>query len=474
MQTTNESLNIVWQAQEGSQARFLSCPHFECLYGGTRGPGKTDALLMDFAQHIGQFGAGWRGILFRRTYKQLDDVIAKTKRWFYQIFPDAKFNSSDYRWTFKDGEVLFLRHMDSPDDYWHYHGHEYPWVGWEELTNWPNLDCYESMKSCCRSSYSNMPRKYRATCNPYGIGHNAVKRYFVDPAPSGTPIINAAGRVRVYLHGTIYENKILLEADPDYLSNLEGITDENKKKAWLYGDWDITAGGAIDDLWDRRIHVIKPFKIPPTWFVDRSFDWGSAKPFSVGWWAESDGTEAILADGSKRSWPPGTLFRIGEWYGCDANEDNEGIRLNSIDIGKGIKERETLLRERLGIGWINPGPADASIFDKTDDESIALKIFNGYGADIFIPANKASGTRQRGLELLRTHLEAGLQKPMMEHPGLFIFDTCADWIRTVPVLPRSEKDPEDVDTEAEDHAYDETRYRLIHEHAVASVQRFRL
>ena len=171
--------------------------------------------------------------------------------------------------------------------------------------------------------------------------------------------------------------------------------------------------------------------------------------------------------------PSHKLFRIGEWYGCAPNDDNTGIRLNSIDIGKGIKEREAILKERLGIKWINPGPADSSIFDKTDDESIASKVFAGYGTEIFIPANKASGTRQRGLELLRTHLEASLQKPM-EHPGLFIFDTCRDWIRTVPVLPRSEKDPEDIDTEAEDHAYDETRYRLIHERSIAYSVEFRI
>jgi hypothetical protein len=260
---------------------------------------------------------------------------------------------------------------------------------------------------------------------------------------------------------------------------LQDITDENKRKAWLLGDWDITAGGALDDLWNRNIHVLKSFSIPATWHVDRSFDWGSAKPFSVGWWAESDGTEAILADGSRKSWPRGTLFRIGEWYGGDPKADNEGIRLNSINIGKGIYEREKILKERLGIKYINPGPADSSIFDKTDDESIALKVNAGYGSmsgghpEIFVPANKASGTRQRGLELLRTHLEASLQKPM-EHPGIFIFDACTDWIRTVPVLPRDEKDPEDIDTDAEDHAYDETRYRLIHERARAFAVEFRL
>ena len=479
----------VWAPQDGSQTLFLACPHFECLYGGTRGPGKTDALLMDYAQHVGQFGKGWRGILFRRTYKQLDDVVAKTKRWFPQMFPSVRFNASDYRWRFKNGEELLLRHMDKPDDYWNYHGHEYPWIGWEELTNWPSLDCYEAMKSCCRSSHEGLHRKYRATCNPYGIGHNAVKRYFVDGGPQLAAKVDADGnalsyviltpegdgRTRAYIHGSIFENEILLKADPKYLANLEGITDENRRKAWLYGSWDITAGGALDDVWDRAVHVLRPFKIPHGWFVDRSFDWGSACPFSVGWWAESDGTAATLHDGSIRHWPRGTLFRIGEWYGGDPNADNTGINMNSHDIGRGIAEREKTLMEIYGIAYIAPGPADASIFDRIDDDSTANRVTVGYRAasgrhvTVFVPSNKAPGTRRRGLELLRTRLEASLEKPM-EAPGLFIFDTCRDWLRTVPVLPRSEKDPEDVSTEAEDHAYDETRYRIIHQREVAFSQ----
>lgn len=204
-------------------------------------------------------------------------------------------------------------------------------------------------------------------------------------------------------------------------------------------------------------------------------------PFSIGWWAESDGTAAVMADGTTRHFPRGTVFRIAEWYGRAPNADDEGIRLNSVDIGAGIAEREKTLRERLGIRHIHPGPADASIFDRMDDESIAMKIDHGYAravgasrvSEIFVPSNKAAGSRQRGLELLRTYLEAALARPM-EHPGLFVFDTCADWVRTVPVLPRSEKDPEDVDTQAEDHAYDETRYRLVHERPRAFAVGFRL
>ena len=93
-------MKVNWQAQGGSQSLFLTCPIFECLYEGTRGPGKTDALLMDFAQHCGRgFGANWRGVLFRQTYPQLADVVAKSKRWYYQLFPGIKFNGSDYIWT---------------------------------------------------------------------------------------------------------------------------------------------------------------------------------------------------------------------------------------------------------------------------------------------------------------------------------------------------------------------------------------
>jgi len=469
---------VVWSPQPGSQVLFLTCPFFECLYEGTRGPGKTDALIMDFAQHVGQgFGAAWRGILFRRTYKQLSDVVAKTKRWFYQIFPGAKFNESDYKWTFPGGEELLLRYMDNPDDYWNYHGHEYPWIGWEELTNWPTLDCYEVMKSCCRSSFPGMPRKYRANCNPYGIGHNAVKAYFVDPAPAGVPVEDAQGRKRVRLFGSIFENKILLAADPDYLKNLESITDENKRKAWLYGDWDITAGGALDEVWDRSVHAIRPFRIPRNWRVDRAFDWGSSKPFSVGWWARSDGTEAMLADGRMKAWPRDTLFRIGEWYGRDPKRANVGLFMNSAKIGEGIWEHEVRLRAfQAFVRQIHPGPADSSIFTKEDGASIYDKILGGYkraathfpGGELFTAANKAPGTRKMGLDLIRTRLEASLPKVVdgeaqpQEDPGLFIFDTCTDgWLRTVPVLPRDEHDMDEVDTDAEDHAYDETRYEIL-------------
>jgi hypothetical protein len=483
----------VWQPQPGSQVLFLSCPHFEVLYEGTRGPGKTDALLMDFAQHVGQgFGPDWRGVIFRREYKELGDVINKSKRWFRQMFPGARFLETDskLKWVFRDGEELLFRFAKTEDDYWDYHGHEYPFIAWEELTNWPSLDLYLKMMSVCRSTNPYTPRKYRSTANPYGPGHNQVKARFIDPAPAGVPIRESftdpvsgreLTRSRVRIHGSIWENKILLENDPEYLQTLLAIRDKNLRKAWLYGNWDVIAGGAVDDVWDRDVHVVQPFSIPSSWYVDRSFDWGSTKPFSVGWWAESDGTPVELADGRRKTYPRGWLFRIGEWYGWNGTP-NEGLRLTDQAIGQGIREHEEHLREALGVQRISPGPADSSIFDADPGkDSIAHGINAGYhgkntlaNRNIFVEADKRPGSRVRRLQALRRRLEVAMdERP--EEPGLTIFDTCTDgFLRTVPVLPRDTRNPEDVDTNAEDHAYDEVGYRLTASKHVARRVKVRL
>lgn len=360
---------VIWAPQPGSQTLFLTCPIFECLYEGTRGPGKTDALLMDFAREVGRgWGAEWRGVVFRREYKELADVVKKSKKWFKQIFPEARFLSalSDYKWVWPTGEELLFRTGKDEDDYWDYHGHEYPWLGFEELTNWASPAFYLSMHSVCRSSHPGVPRRLRATANPYGVGHNWVKARFIEPAPSGHVIRMPGERERVSIKGTIWENKILLANDPEYVKTLEAA-DGAKRKAWLEGDWDIVAGGMFDDVWKRDVHVLVPFQIPTSWRIDRSFDWGSSKPFSVGWWAQSDGTEARRADGSAVHFPRKSLIRIGEWYGWNG-KPNEGSKMLAVDVARGILERE----RKMGLaGRVKAGPADSAIFDTQNGNCIA-------------------------------------------------------------------------------------------------------
>lgn len=308
------------------------------------------------------------------------------------------------------------------------------------------------MKSCCRSSNPNVPRKYRSTCNPFGVGHGWVKSYFVDPAPAGTVVRNDAGKLRVHIRSLLEENSILNTADPDYLSSLVGIQDENKRKAWLEGDWNIVAGAMFSDCWDVTRHVLRPFKIPPSWYIDRSFDWGSSKPFSVGWWAESDGSQVEVAPGVFRTFPRGTLFRTAEFYGWNGKA-NKGTRQLAVDVARKIIYHE----EKMGIKAA-PGPADTSIFDVENGMSIADDMARA-GVS-WTRANKGPGSRVQGWEAMRRRLTASMQHPM-EEPGLFVFDTCRNFIRTVPSLPMDEMRMDDIDSDAEDHIADETRYRCL-------------
>lgn len=453
-----------WAPQPGSQVVFLTCPVFETLYEGTRGPGKTDALLMDFAQHVGHgFGQAWRGVLFRRTYPQLGDVIAKTRQWFPQIWPAAQYNISAHEWTWPTGERLLLRHFARPDDYWQYHGHEYSWIAWEELCTWPTDEGYRRMMSCCRSARRGVPRKIRATANPYGAGHNWVKDRFRLPAWRGRVIDDAIDDdgnrepARVAIHGRLDENRILLDADPHYIDRLRAAArNPAELAAWIEGSWDIVAGGMFDDLWSPRHHVVPAFDPPSSWYLDRSFDWGSSKPFSVGWWAESDGTDLILRDGTRRPTVRGDLFRFAEWYGW-TGRPNEGMRALAADIARGIFEREDPTGLRLRI---RPGPADSSIFSVENAMSVAVDM-SAEGCH-WIPADRSSGSRRLGWELMRRMLRDAVPGDTpREKPGLFVTENCDQFRRTIPVLPRSARDMDDVDTDAEDHIADEARYRVL-------------
>lgn len=461
---------------------------FELLYHGTRGPGKSDTLLMDFLQFIGKgWGLQYKGVIFRQTFPQLEDLITKSKRWIPQIVPGARWNGSAYKWVFPDGEELLFRQFNKPDDYWKYHGQEFQFVGWDELTNWASLDGYTSMMSCLRSTHPDIPLRVRATTNPYGVGHNQVKFYFELPAKDGiirrktyeftNPITGETTKtklLRVAIKGTIWENRLLLDAQPDYISQLKKQADNPAKlAAWLEGSWDIVSGGMFDDVWDPKVNIVERFKIPADWKLDRSFDWGSSAPFAVGWWAESDGSDYLGADGRWHSTVPGDFFRVAEWYGW-SGKPNKGRKMLAVDVAKGIAERE---RAMFGDRRVYPGPADNAIHNTENGVSIGrdmqIKIIckDGYvykNGIVWTKSDKRPGSRKAGWEMMRKLMkhaspqideDSGQMLPR-EHPGLFCFSNCDQFVRTVPVLPRSDKDPDDVDTDAEDHIGDETRYRV--------------
>lgn len=463
--------DVVWAPQAGSQEAFLSCPEYEVLYEGTRGPGKTDALLMDFAQEVGKgHGSEWRGVLFRQTFPELSDVVNKSKKWFSRIWPKAVFNEAQMRWRFPEGEELMFRHFRTQDDYWSYHGHAYPWIAWEELTTWPDDKCYKVMMACSRSTRPHMPRKYRATTNPYGVGHNWVKARFHLPLQPrhiiGPRVIekDEDGNElppRRAIRGHLSENRLLLHADPNYVQRIKAAArNASELAAWIDGSWDIVAGGMFDDCWDPRIHVVPNLTadmIPRRWRIVRSYDHGQSRPFSVGWWAESNG-EPIRVPGNRLlGVVRGDVFRIFEWYGW-RNIPNEGLRLTSTEIAKGIIEREMQWSIH---GRVKPGAADSSIFDDYEPGRSVAGDMQRQGV-IWFPADKGAGSRSQGWQQMREHLKAAfpVAEGTREKAGMFVCGRCDQFLRTVPVLPRDEKNLDDVDTDAEDHTGDECRYFL--------------
>ena len=505
---------IVWKPLPGSQTLAMSCPAQIILFHGSRGPGKTDAQLMRFRRWVGQgFGRHWRGVIFDRQYKNLDDLVSKSMRWFPEFKDGARFLSSksDYKWVWPTGEELMFRAVTRDNDYWSYHGQEFPFIGWNELTKYPTDGLFDSMMSCNRSSYRaidfpqiidgdrynrtgeivfvtddhryasehvgpEIPLEVFATCNPYGAGHNWVKKRFINAAPMGRilrksiNVFNPQTKERedfittqTHIFGSYMENIYL---SPKYIAELTSMSDLNKRKAWLGGSWDVVSGGMFDDVWRSEVHSIEPFVIPLSWRVDRSFDWGSTKPFSVGWWAESDGTDVRLANGQVMSTVRGDLFRIGEWYGT-TGKTNQGLQLLASEVAKGIIERELA----WGLfGRVHPGPADGSIFDVENGNSIAVdmqkpirigsRMYNGV---TWGRADKSAGSRIHGWEKVRTYMSNSIPPKIgvRERPGLFVFNTCTHCLDLLPILPRDEIKTDDVDTDAEDHIGDEVRYRIL-------------
>lgn len=506
-----QSIDEVWKPIPGtSQELAIDTRCHHTLYTGARGPGKTDCQLMRFRRRVGQgYGAFWRGIIFDREYKNLEDLIVKSKRWFNLFDDGASFlqSASSLKWVWPSGEELLFRVAEKESDYWKYHGHEYPFIGWNELTKYPTCDLYDMMMSTNRSSFRPqdypkiidgdyyketgqvrfvdesypsateyilpaIPLEVFSTCNPWGPGHSWVKRRFIDPAPYGhvvrkdIEVTNPAtkqqiivSKTQVAIFGSYVENIYL---SPEYVAELESEKDENRRKAWLLGSWDIVAGGALDDVWDKRFHVLPRFVVPSSWRVDRSFDWGSTHPFSVGWWAEANGEEAIIIQGDKvfSFCPvPGSLIQIFEWYGTKDPGTNKGLKMGSASVAKGIVDREISL---MANGWIKeqplPGPADNQIHNVTDDESDTIAHKMASNGIKWIESDKSPGSRINGLELFRERLRSAVSG---EGPAIYFMENCRVSVTMLPTLPRNPDKPDDVDTDAEDHFWDMIRYRVL-------------
>ena len=427
---------------------------------------------MCFRKNVGVgYGAACCGIIFDVEYKPLENLKAQSYKFFDGLGDGAKFNESKYYWKWPSGEKLYLRAARTLKDAENYLGHEYTFIGFNELSKWPTPELYDHLSAtqrCPEARRLGIKPLMFSTTNPYGTGTVWLRDRFITPVPYGVmaveeievPMDNDRVEVipksRIALAGHYKENPYY---PPEQVATLIQATQDNPHlaAAWLRCDWSAAyMDGVIGDLWSLDKHVVEDFPIPDNWMVNRAFDWGSSAPFSVGWFAESNG-EDVRYNGQTYNYPRGSVIMFAEWYGAKRQGTNRGIKLSPADVAMGIKQREYDMPAKgiLGRGHpIYPGPADNQIsnVERVDFETIE-KIMQKLGI-YWTKSDKSKGSRRMGLQVLRQYLRNSITG---EGPGLYIQRKCRAAIKLLPPL---EREGEDIASAQEDHIYDMLRYRL--------------
>lgn len=428
----------VWSPQPGPQTALLACPVFEVFFGGARGGGKTDGVLGEWAVHADRYGRNAIGLMVRRSRVELAETFERARVLFGPL--GATFTTVPMRCVMPGGGRLTFAYLERDADAESYQGHSYTRVYVEEAGNFPSPAPILKLFATLRSG-AGVPCRIRLTGNPGGPGHQWVRARYIDPAPMGWKVLRdeASGLERVYIPSRVTDNGHL---GADYVARIKASGAPELVRAWLEGDWSVIAGAFFPEFALDR-HVIAPRELPSHWHRFRSLDWGSARPFSVGWWAVSDGTLAGIARGA--------LVRYREWYGSTGTP-NEGLRLTAEEVAAGIRKRERGDAERMS------GVADPAIFASDGGPSIAERMARA--GVVFKPADNARVPRNGamgGWDQVRQRLKGDAEGRAM----MLMFSTCTDAIRTLPALQHDKSRAEDVDTEGEDHAADEIRYACM-------------
>ncbi len=466
MDTSAQAIRIALHPKQW--AAFLS-DATEILYGGAAGGGKSHLMRQAAIAWCSEI-PGLQVYLFRRIRDDLVKNHMEGPKGFRALLAgwvDCGFVTIvEDEIRFWNGSKIYLCHCKDEKDRFKYQGSEIHVLLVDELTHFTDV-IYRFLRNRVRMVGITLPERYRGKfpriicgANPGGIGHQFVKMTFIDgvkPMEVCRAPRSEGGMLRQFIPAQLEDNPSMAADDPGYDDRLHGLGSESLVRAMRYGDWDIIDGAFFDNFRQDR-HVVRPFVIPDHWLRFRAGDWGSAKPFAFGWYAVvSDDFEAAPA----RIIPRGALVKYREWYGIalDANgkfKPDVGLKMNAEIVGAGVRSRD--YEDRISYGVLDP-----AAFSQDGGPSIAERMArgsDGTNGATFRPAdNKRVAQRgaMGGWDQLRSRLDGDEDG----RPMLVFFDTCVHAIRTIPALQHDEARPEDLNTEMEDHAADETRYACM-------------
>lgn len=460
----------------------------EILYGGAVGAGKS-FLLRAIAVAMCLDNPGLQVYLFRRHYA---DLISNHFTG-YMSFPEmlapfvesgqVKISIGACDVNFDNGSAIHGRHCQHESDVTKYQGAEIHVLLPDELTHFTEY-IYRFLRGRVRlgglkikDAWKNKIPCIIAGSNPGSVGHAWVKRTFIDNAiPDEIRQMppEDGGMRRQFIPAKLADNPTLIENDPLYVTRLSGLGSPDLVKAMLDGNWDIVAGAAFEKL-SRSTHQIRSFT-PPTHFTRfTSCDWGTAKPYAVGWFCVPDEDVLLKAKGGYKDMliPKNSIIMYREMYGWNGKPD-EGCREESWqvaqkmlchelgctdmipdiegqkDMSKPIADYRRKLKDKAEK--IDYRIGDSAMWAQHDGPSVAENF-----AKQGVVLEQSTKDRQANYLEMRNRIA-----PASGMPGFYITDNCLHFWRTVPELQLDERKPESgPDTRQEDHIYDMCVYGLV-------------
>jgi hypothetical protein len=415
------------------QRVFHDATEFDVLYGGAAGGGKTRALLMDDIRDAIRH-PGVRIGAFRRTYGELkESLLAELAAVNYAEAVGASWNGSAYELRFPNGSLIMYRYAETLKQATRRQGGQYQKLTFDERNLTPP-DVVGFLESRLRSGRADVPViGIRSGTNPGGPGHGASKLRYIEKTNHGaSTYVDERGRSVRFIPSKLSDNPHVNE---EYARDLEALPDK-LRRAFRDGDWDVFAGQMFSE-WRHDRHVVQPFTLPAEWQRYNGVDWGYAAPWCVLW-------AAVDEDG--RVW----VYR--ELYATQVPESEQARRILAAEA-----QGETLAARY----------ADDAMWATRGEAKPIAEVYAEQGVHL-TAAGKGPGSRVNGWQRIHSYLSDGPACPhhraqgLDRCPMLHAFPGAENLIRTLPVLPHATTgDPEDADTNAEDHAPDALRYLLI-------------
>ena len=462
------------------QATFASIPDsvFEALYGGAAGGGKSELLIMLPIIRGFYKEPRFKGIIFRRTFPELEsEIIIRSREWY--PLTGATYNEDKKRWTFPSGAIMQFGHAEYESDVRKYDTAEYNYMAFDELTSFTQAQYIYLSRTRCRSSSSRLPAVVRSATNPGNVGHKWVRDHFVNPAPIGTIVVDKRTQLkRIFIQSFAQDNPYLMENDPQYVNRLKDLP-EAERRAKLYGDWDTFEGQVFSEYRDMQIegesenacHVCEPFTIPDWWLRFLAIDWGYTA-MTIGLWGalSPDNRLYIYREYASRE------TKISTWATEIGNLSNGEIYSDLVLCRSAWQQRgeDLTIQEQFS-------KYSGLIARQADNERVAGKLMlqeylrwkempskAAINKSVYSNDHASFILRNKGMEAYQNYLLSFEEvKETFPIPKLQIFPDCLELRKTIPLCiydtksKMTSKPAEDVREFDGDDPYDAIRYLVM-------------